>query len=284
MQKFKINIKKPNIKWWGYGVIAAAVVAAFLSIVTGHNTFLSLEGLIIVVGGCVANAYLSYDREDVLKAFNAIVDMLNKRTFNGRKILQKDILRLIKWNNTLQLHDLIGLERETMKEEDPFLRYGLDLVVTEYPPGQIRRLMHTVADAEFERECAPVTVLRNMAATAPTFGMVGTLVGMMLLLQNIGTDINILGSGLSMAMLATLYGILLARLICLPAADKLLQKQEHERFRNYMRAEGLAILAQKKSAYYMQDRLNSFLEPSKRLLLEDTSHLIYLHKKYEQAA
>ena len=70
---------------------------------------------------------------------------------------------------------------------------------------------------------------------------------------------------MGIAMLSTLYGILAARLLCLPAADRLLQKEDKRNFRHYMITEGLALLAQKQKPYYVQDRLNSFLEPSRHI-------------------
>jgi len=227
------------------------------------SSFMSVEGLVIVVGGSIANAFLSFRRDDVRKAFSTIRHMLSA-SIDGRERLRLDILRFIDWAYIVQQQDFIGLEKEGAKSRlEPLMRYGMDLTVTGYSAAIIRDMMHTVADAEFEQGCAPVTVLRNMAATAPAFGMVGTLVGMILLLRNVGLDISNLGSGLGVAMLSTLYGILAARLVCLPAADKLLQQEETTRFSHYMLAEGFAMLAEKHSPYYMLDRLNSFLTPSK---------------------
>jgi len=254
------------------------VIAAIVSGVTSYGSFLNLEGLVIVIGGSVANAFLSYQREDVLKAFQTIKAMLKNSPVVFQN-LHRDIMQLIMWSYVVQQKDFRGLEIESAKKiHDPLMRYGVDLVITGYKPDNIRQMLHTVAEAEFERHCAPVTVLRNMAATAPAFGMVGTLVGMVILLRNAGADLASIESGLGIAMLSTLYGILLARLVCLPAADKLLQKEEKENFRNYMITEGLAMLAEKQKPFYMQDRLNSFLEPSKHLDLNNYMHSVFQHR------
>jgi len=253
------------------------MLAAILSGAIGYISFLNLEGLIIVVGGSIANAYLSYHRDDVQKAFDVIRDMLKKTHAVGDN-LHRDIMQLIMWSYVVQQRDFIGLEKESAKKiNDPMMRYGMDLVVTGYHPDKIREMMKTVSEAEFERRCTPVTVLRNMAATAPAFGMVGTLIGMVMLLGSAGGDLIAIESGLGVAMLSTLYGILVARLVCLPAADKLLQREEKENFRNYMITEGLAMLAEKQKPFYMQDRLNSFLEPAKHL---DLNH--YMHMAFER--
>jgi chemotaxis protein MotA len=149
------------------------------------------------------------------------------------------------------------------------LRYGVDLVVTGYDAPAIRNMMNTAVEADFERSISPVIVLRNMASTAPAFGMVGTLVGMVIMLQNIQGDMSRIGMGLSVALLATLYGIIVARLFCLPAADKLMQKEDVMRFRNYMMTEGLILLAEKQNPRFMQDKLNSYLDPENHFNLDD---------------
>jgi chemotaxis protein MotA len=263
----------------GAGLVTATALVALV----GYGSFLNIEGLVIVVGGCVANAFLSFQRQDVRRAFDTIKNML-KKTEEAVHHLHLDIMQLIMWSYIVQQKDLIGLEKESAKKShDALMRYGLDLVLTGYNAENIRQMMHTASEAEFERRCMPVTVLRNMAATAPAFGMVGTLIGMVILLKNAGTDLAGIESGLGVAMLSTLYGIIVARLVCLPAADKLLQKEEKLHFRHYMITEGLAMLAEKKRPFYMQDRLNSFLEPSKHLDLSDYMHTNILRRVAEAA-
>lgn len=241
------------------------VIAVFGS----YYSFLNVEGFLIVLGGTAANAYLSFPREDVHEAFATIRRMLDK-TPPMREALHNDIRRFIDWAYTLLSSDFLGLEKQASHEKlEPMLRYGVDLVVSGYSSDKVRDMLHTVADAEFERDSMPVVVLRNMAAAAPAFGMVGTLVGMTMLLQHVGSDLANLGGGLALAMMATLYGLLAARLVFLPAADKLLQRLERVRFRHYMLAEGLAMLSDKQNPFYIQDKLNSFLDPSNQFSLDN---------------
>lgn len=227
-----------------------------------YMSFLSVEGFLIVIGGTIANAFMSYQANYVLLAFNAMWHMIKKPRAT-REGLNAEIMRLIKWAYLVHSKGLVGLEGEIgTKIKEPLLRYGVELVVTGYQPDVIRAMMNTAVEADFERSIAPVTVLRNMASTAPAFGMVGTLVGMVIMLQHIQADMSMIGMGLAVALLATLYGIIVARLFCLPAADKLMEKEEIMRFRNYMMTEGLVLLAEKQSPRYMQDKLNSFLDPA----------------------
>lgn len=247
----------------------ALVLGAIAHGTKNYWSFLSLEGFLIVIGGSIANAFMSYQAIYVVKAFAAMLHML-KKPMATREGLNAEIMRLIKWAYLVHAKGLAGLENETGdKIKEPLLRYGMDLVITGYQPEVIRRMMNTAVESEFERAITPVTVLRNMASTAPAFGMVGTLVGMVIMLQGIQGDMSQIGNGLAVALLATLYGIIFARLICLPAADKLMQKEEIMRFRNHMMNEGLVLLAEKQSPRFMQDRLNSFLEPSIHFNLDE---------------
>ncbi len=247
----------------------ALIIGAIMHGTDNYLSFISVEGILIVMGGTVANAFMSYHARSVILAFQAIWHMVKKPKAT-REGLNAEIMRLIKWAYLVQAKGFSGLEGEVgVKIKEPLLRYGIDLVITGYQPDPIRKMMNTAVEAEFERSISPVIVLKNMASTAPAFGMVGTLVGMVIMLQNIQGDMSRIGLGLSVALLATLYGIITARLFCLPAADKLMQKEDVMRFRNYMMTEGLVLLAEKQSPRFMQDKLNSFLDPSQHFNLDD---------------
>jgi chemotaxis protein MotA len=103
-----------------------------------------------------------------------------------------------------------------------------------------------------------------MAVASPAFGMVGTLIGLIIMLDNMGDDPSQIGAGLAVALVTTLYGIMLARLIFAPAAAKLQQREEIFRFRNYMIVEGLSMLADEASPRHIQDHMNSYLDPTIR--------------------
>ncbi len=243
---------------FGFALILGAIVHG----TDNYLSFLSVEGFLIVIGGTIANAFMSYQAVYVSIAFRSMWHMIQKPRAT-REGLNAEIMRLIKWAYLVHSKGFMGLEGEIgTKIKEPLLRYGVELVVTGYPPEVIRSMMNTAVEADFERSIAPVAVLRNMASTAPAFGMVGTLVGMVIMLQHIQSNMAMIGTGLAVALLATLYGIIMARLFCLPAADKLMQKEEIMRFRNYMMTEGLVLLAEKQSPRYMQDKLNSFLDPA----------------------
>lgn len=228
--------------------------------------YLQLHAALIVIGGSIAAAFMGYHSTDVLAGFKAIGWMVVKPK-STREGLNTEILRLIKWSYLVQQKGLPALENEirTVPFSDPMLRYCMELTVTNHTPEQLREMMTTAAESDFEHKTAAVAVLKNMGASAPSFGMIGTLVGLIAILNQMGSGakniISVVGGGMALALVATLYGVFFARMVFIPAANKLLQKEESQRFRNLMVVEGLVMLAEKKSPRYMQDRLNSFLEP-----------------------
>ncbi len=222
--------------------------------------FFSIEGLMIVIGGSLAVAFMSFEANYVMEALRSILLMF-RRAETTHENLQKDLIEIIGWARIVKEKGLLGLENETGKKGigDPFVRYGIDMVISNYPPEDVRNMMETAADAAYERSTIPSRVLTAMAGHAPAFGMVGTLVGMVIMLSNLEGDMSGIGAGLAISLLATLYGVVTARMLYMPAAAKLQQKQEAMRFRNQLITEGLVLLVANRTPRYIQDRLNSFL-------------------------
>lgn len=239
------------------------LVGAIMLGTDNYKAFVSMEGLMIVVGGSLAVAFMSFQANYVVDALRAIGLMFMKATATHEN-LQRDLIEIISWARIVKERGLRGLEDDMGSNEavkDSFIKYGLDMVVSNYTPEEVRGMMETAADARYERDTIPARVLMAMAGHAPAFGMVGTLVGMVIMLGNFSDDMSGVGEGLAISLLATLYGVVTARLIYMPASAKLMQKQESLRFRNHLIAEGLSLLVANKSPRYIQDRLNSYLRP-----------------------
>jgi chemotaxis protein MotA len=239
----------------------AMVIGAIAHGTSNFSAFLSIEGFLIVCGGTLAVAFMSYQASDVVDALKGLGLMFKKATAT-HETLNRDLINILSWARVMKEKGLRGLENVVDDGiNDPFVRYGLEMVVTNYTPEEVSAMMETAADAYYERDTIPAHVLMAMASHAPAFGMVGTLIGMVIMLGNFSGDMSGIGTGLSVALLATLYGVLSARLLYMPAAAKIMQKQDNLRFRNHLITEGMVMLVANKSPRYIQDQLNSFLKP-----------------------
>jgi len=225
--------------------------------------FLSLASFVLVVGGTLASTFISYEPRYVLLSLKLIYRIVFSPKV-GRNVLKSEVGRVIRWAYTVQKNGIPALEQEAKKtvRGDKFLRFGVDMVVSGYTGEEVREIMTNTIETTFGRNTVQVEILRNMGSAAPAFGMIGTLVGLIIMLDNMGGDPSNLGKGLAVALLTTLYGVMLSRIVLMPAATKILQREEIVRFRNYLIAEGLSLLADKKSPRYIQDRMNSYLDPA----------------------
>jgi chemotaxis protein MotA len=228
----------------------------------GYLIVISLAGLLIVVGGVIAVAFMSFPANEVRLALGAIIRMSKQRP---TKIddLSQDVTNIVKWSNEIKSNGMRRFEAaiRSAKIDDPVVKYALNMVLSEYSPDDIRSMIITAADASYEREIRPADILEAMTSHAPAFGMVGTLIGMVAMLSHLTQNMSGIGPSLAVAFLSTLYGVLSARMIYMPAATRLQQEVDRRRSRHYFLAEGMAMLAGKKSPMYIQDRLNGFLRP-----------------------
>jgi chemotaxis protein MotA len=228
----------------------------------GILLFFSLGGLVIVVGGVIAVAFMSFDAGDVGTALDAIVGMF-KRPRATDETLRRDIATIVEWSGLIKDRGMRNFESRIGEGEiaDPFVKYGLNMVLSQYTAEEVRSMLETAADACYERASTPVDILQAMTSHAPAFGMVGTLVGMVALLSNLTDDVSGIAPSLAVAFLSTLYGVLSARMVYMPAAARLRQEVAGQRFRHHLISEGMAMLASTKSPMQINDRLNSFLRP-----------------------
>jgi chemotaxis protein MotA len=231
----------------------------------GFLVLFSLAGLVIVIGGVTATAFMSFSAADVRTALRAIPAMLRRRPATQTD-LTLDMNDILYWARLVKPHGL-GAMRASLDERaarHPFVNYGLNMVLSEYRPGDVRAMMETAAEASYDRDCVPVDVLRAMTSHAPAFGMVGTLVGMIVMLCELNDNIASTGSALAVAFLSTLYGVVSARMIYMPAAARLQQEVDDRQRRHSLITEGMVMLVQGETPSHIQDRLNGFLRPEQR--------------------
>ncbi|MBL42873.1 MAG: flagellar motor protein MotA [Rhodospirillaceae bacterium] len=243
---------------FGLGLVVGSIAISTDNLAS----FISIPSMLIVVGGTLAASFIGFQARYVIQALKDIGALVKKETVN-RNILTQETGKIIRWGFLVKKNGILALEREakSAKDQDYYLNYGIDLVITGYTADEVRDMMQAAAGEMFGRAMVNADILKNMTAVAPAFGMIGTLIGLIIMLQNIGGDPNGLGAGLAVALLTTLYGVLFARMVFAPAATKAAQKAGIQRFRNLLVCEGLAMLAEHRSPRYIQDRMNSFLDP-----------------------
>ncbi|MCW8908339.1 MAG: MotA/TolQ/ExbB proton channel family protein, partial [Sedimenticola sp.] len=155
---------------------------------------------------------------------------------------------------------LQAIEEALTRVHNPFLRTGIQLVIDRTPPADIDALLKWRIFKLRRQEWGEAQVFRSMAAFAPAFGMAGTLLGLVNMLQAMdNADFKVVGINLGIALTTTLYGIILANLLLKPVAIKLERRTEQRVMLMYMVLEGISMLGQKRNPSFIRETLNSFV-------------------------
>ena len=111
-------------------------------------------------------------------------------------------------------------------------------------------------------------VLMKLGGDAPAFGMLGTLIGLIIMLGSMAGDPSAIGPSMAVALVTTFYGIILARIVFIPLATKAAARNDVTLFKNNLQMEGLVLLAERKSPRYIQDKINSFVDTREQFLID----------------
>lgn len=215
---------------------------------------LNIPAAVIVVGGTVAAALIQSPASDVARAFKLL-----GWAFSGKgHDKQAGIDKLVSWCVSARRKGLLSLEEVAEKEDDPFVKSGLLLLVDGKGSDVIRSALEVELVTLEQRDLQGARVLEGMGGYAPTLGIIGAVLGLIHVLGNLSDPAN-LGSGIAVAFVATIYGIGLANLFLIPVANKIkslvLMRYQYQE----MILEGLMFIAEGQSPKSIQQHLQGYL-------------------------
>jgi chemotaxis protein MotA len=162
---------------------------------------------------------------------------------------------------------MISLEEDLPSVQSEFLRDGLRAAVDGTDPEEIKKILEVKMDMYQETEEDKISVLDTWGAMAPAFGMIGTLIGLVLLLDTL-SDPTTIGPRMSLALITTLYGALIANTIALPPAEKLKKRVDKNINQMRMMLEGILSIVQGENPHLMEEKLKAFLSEEERRAYE----------------
>jgi chemotaxis protein MotA len=219
--------------------------------------FVNIPSVLIVMGGTVATAFIRYSMRDVINSFKVALNAFLTRLSVPQQIIQE----IVNLANIARKNGLIVLEQQPI--EDPFLKKAIMYCVDGHEADFIQEVLEKEVDLTVDRHEVGQGVFKGMGDSAPAFGMIGTLVGLVQMLANMGSPETI-GPAMAVALLTTLYGAVMANLLFIPLADKLaLRSQEEERNRKLI-IEGVLGILKGLNPRVMEEFLETFLPPKER--------------------
>ena len=237
-------------------IAAGAIICLFL---TGNtigeiSEVANLKSALLVLGGTLMCTFLAFP----VKTFRGLIKSLMEvfryeETKHKDLLLQIESLAHVRW-----FYGIRELEEDSKRTHNPFLRRGIELVVDDYDRYEIRDIMDKDYELYFSNKTSQVHLLRTLAKLAPAFGFIGTIIGLISVLNNMGVPAEI-GKGMSLALLTTLYGSLISNILFLPLAKKLSEHTKAEITQLNIIMEGVMDISDKRNPKAIAHRLQGYL-------------------------
>ena len=236
--------------------IVLALVSVLVGAVlkgAGLHALVSSAAFMIVVVGTMAAVMIQTPMATMRRAFAILPWVFSPPTADADEL----IASFVDWSNTARRTGLLGLDAEVDGVEDDFLRKGLMMVIDGAEPDAIRHSLEVDITARESADSRAAKVFEGMGVYAPTLGIIGAVLGLMAVMQNLA-DPSKLGHGIAAAFTATIYGIGLANLLFLPIANKLKTVVQLNSHLREMMIEGLLAVAQGENPRRIESRLQSY--------------------------
>ncbi len=246
------------------GIFAGLLlVIGTIAVGEGAAFFFSLSSVFIVFGGTLGATLINFPMADVLSVFRVL-----RKVFRITDVSYADTIdRLVRLAERARREGILAIEREVDSIDDTFLRNGIQYAVDGSEPDTIRAIMESELQSIQERHRLGQSIFIAMGTYAPAFGMIGTLIGLIQMLQSLDDPTKI-GIGMATALVTTFYGAVAANLFFLPMAGKLSNRSKEENLQKELVLEGILSIQSGDNPRIVREKLLTFLPPVSRKKLE----------------
>lgn len=246
-------------------LIAGAVFGTSVLTATDNpKALLDIHGLLIVIGGSIAATSISFQLNRVL----AMLKVFFVRTVLNKKPDYVKIIRELMRLDEAYRNDSPELLSLVNASPDPFLRESMNVLLDQVvDERRMVKILRNRVDTVFQRYTDDANRFRATGKFPPAMGLMGAVLGMIALLASLGSpgaEKNV-GPAMSVALVATFYGIALANLVVIPIGENLTECARETRTKNTIIVEGVRLIAERTNPIVLAEELNSFLLPSERI-------------------
>lgn len=231
------------------GIIGGAVIEG-----VHISALVQPTAAMIVMGGTFGAAFISFPLPAIVGALKNV-----KTVFLPPKVDHGQVVKdIINYATKARRNGLISLEQEAQSARDPFIKKGISLVVDGIDPQKLRETLEADIMAYEDHTKHSVEFFEAAGGYAPTIGIIGAVLGLIHVMSNL-SDTSKLGAGIAAAFVATIYGLLLANIFCLPMACKLKIRMKEEILRRIMILEGLIAIQNGENPHFIEQKLMAFV-------------------------
>ncbi|HQI80047.1 MAG TPA: MotA/TolQ/ExbB proton channel family protein [Deltaproteobacteria bacterium] len=242
------------------GVLAAFGMVLMGIMAGGPLTlFVDMPSVFITIGGTFGIIFINYPLKDVFGVFGVVKNVF----FTQHRDAKGLIPLFVDFASRARREGILALEAATEDLRDPFFKQGLELVIDGLEPQSIRDILETEIEHIEQRHIRGADILNSIGTFAPAMGMVGTLIGLVQMLQSM-SDPSTIGPAMAVAIITTFYGAIMANLVALPMAGKLTMRSREEVLEKGMIIEGIMCISAGDNPRIVERKLHSFLAPAMR--------------------
>ena len=212
----------------------------------------------IVIGGTAGAVMLQFP----MNIFLAALKQFMRIFFSGGSDEEAILKQLVAFANKARRSGIVSLDQDLPSVADPFLKQALMLAIDGTEPSEVRKIMQMELDNKTEMEEKIPQVFEAAGGYSPTVGIIGAVLGLIQVMQHLD-NIDEVGRGIAVAFVATIYGVVLANLICLPVAGKLKIRHREEQMVKEMMLEGVICILEGMNPRMIETKLRTFLFDSK---------------------
>ncbi|MGG2467829.1 MAG: motility protein A [Paraclostridium dentum] len=226
---------------------------------TGIGAFIDAPSLAITVGGSFASVLITFSMEDLKTGLKITKEILRSGNINKVDLVDqfKELARKVRKDGPL------AVEQEVSEIEDAFLRKGLELAIDGIDMEDIKEILEIEIDEVESKYSIGSKIFKIWGSYAPAFGMVGTLIGLIQMLSDMGSP-DTISSGMAAALITTFYGALMANAILNPIGFNIQIKGERECERMDMMICGIMSIQNGDSTRVIEEKLVNFLTPKEK--------------------
>lgn len=221
---------------------------------TDLGTFIDYSSVAIVLGGATSAALISFPLKNLL----GVAKIVKNCFFSKSRDTVELIMEMVKYAEVARRDGILALENVTSDISDPFLISGIQMAVDGTDPDLIETVMESDLEAVEARHAEGKALFDNIGRFAPAFGMIGTLIGLVIMLKKMD-DPAAIGPAMAVALLTTLYGALIANLFALPLADKLGRRSREEMLLRTIVIKGVMSIQSGDNPRIVEQKLKTFL-------------------------
>ncbi|NND98563.1 MAG: motility protein A [Pirellulaceae bacterium] len=239
----------------GFGLILVSIAMGG----GGLAPFIDVPSGMIVFGGAIAASLINFPLKNVLGTFGVVM-----KCFLFKLPDTKDTIQQFKsFAEVVRKDGLLALEEKAADINDDFMRRGVESLIGGASADDITLTLETELSYIQQRHVAGKKIVDSCGAAAPAFGMIGTLIGLVQMLRALD-DPSKIGGGMATALLTTLYGALVANVVCIPLAGKLEARSQEETVIRELIIAGIVLLSEGATPRAVEEKLVTFLSPKAR--------------------